>query len=166
MEFCCVASDLTLPQFELVWSWLPTHMRMYDARRIFCSERDGYSLNTLYSRCAQAGPCLLLVQSTDDKVWWLFSSLRACCLTVCLQVFGGYSSHPWSKATFEKFFGSRECFVFTLSAPATPYKWRPPLDDSVNSTLMQDAFMMCGKDFISLGGGEYGRVLIFLTWHI
>jgi hypothetical protein len=56
-------------------------------------------------------------------------------------VFGGYASEPW--AAHPNFFGTGECFLFTLKPQFNAYKW----------TKANNLFMYAQRDGIAMGGG-------------
>jgi hypothetical protein len=53
---------------EEVWSWLPSPARGCDARIVFSTSIDGYSLTTLMHKTAGIEPLLLLVRSEQGNV--------------------------------------------------------------------------------------------------
>jgi hypothetical protein len=66
-------------------------------------------------------------------------------LDTCLrqQVFGGFNSVGWECLTKKGYYGTGECFVFSIKPKMAFYKWTEANDYFVSST----------KDFIGMGGG-------------
>eukprot|EP00698_Gefionella_okellyi_P004513 TRINITY_DN14142_c0_g1_i1.p1 TRINITY_DN14142_c0_g1~~TRINITY_DN14142_c0_g1_i1.p1 ORF type:complete len:593 (-),score=79.08 TRINITY_DN14142_c0_g1_i1:45-1799(-) len=128
-------------QFEMVWEHLPTRFRILDACLIFDAVRDGYALKTLYHASRAAEACITLIQTTDGAR------------------FGCFTTDPWQRQSDEKYFGSRECFVFSISPKSKFYKWLPNLAGTEERFNAGDGFMLCTSEFMSLGSGGQGAAI-------
>jgi len=65
-------------------------------------------------------------------------------------VFGGFATETWQPVG--SFFGSGECFVFSVEPNYACYKW----------TGSNDYFMFASKNYIAMGGGGNGRHAFYL----
>ena len=73
---------------------LPRAHRHDGWRLLYCAARDGFSLRTLFRKCAGSGACVTLVE--DERG----------------GAFGAFTSEPWRLDP--KPYGDGRCFVFTL----------------------------------------------------
>ena len=144
---------------------LPSRCMGKDLTLLFSSQRDGYSLSTLYTRARGSGPTLLVV--LDDSQ----------------SVFGGFGSRDWSGAEYSSgglgaggggggglpssyargsvgymssphrrdltggagahFFGSGDAFLFALRPDFAVYRW----------TRVNNEFQLAREDLLAFGGG-------------
>jgi WD40 repeat protein len=118
---------LTRSNLLLLREYFPNRYRSMDWKRIFCTETHGTSLITFYGRVRDKSPTLLLIKDDDG------------------YVFGGYASEPWIPQPH--FFGTGECFLFTLKPQFNAYKW----------TKANNLFMYAQRDGIAMGGGQTGH---------
>ena len=51
-----------MQQWEVLWSWIPSSYLIRDLRLVFTTKRDGYNLHTLYNKCRNCGPNILLME--------------------------------------------------------------------------------------------------------
>jgi hypothetical protein len=117
-------------QFEVIWQWLPSRYRVKNPVRHFSSSKDGFSVLSIYRKCHKSAPHVLIIKTKQGKVRTHSPFLSALCvyellthsithpttrLAFCLQseqVFGAYLTDGWRQA--QKFYGSGECFLFTI----------------------------------------------------
>ena len=142
---------------------LPSRCMGKDLPLLFSTQRDGYSLSTLYSRARGSGATLLVVLDESQSV------------------FGGFASRDWSGAEFgpagggahaggtfargsvgylpspsrgrggENWFGSGDAFLFTLRPGFAVHRW----------TRSNNDFQLAHDNFMALGGGG-GRFGLWL----
>lgn len=122
-----------------LWSLLPPRYAIQDAVLIFSTGLHGCSLSTLYNRGARVAPSVLVVKSKEGRLFGAFvthpwdlnlanrpldqlgsgsSAARlATTASPASAFFAGSESRgqPW--------FGSGECFVFTLRPTLAKYTW-------------------------------------------
>eukprot|EP00293_Proteomonas_sulcata_P018622 CAMPEP_0184295620 /NCGR_PEP_ID=MMETSP1049-20130417/6468_1 /TAXON_ID=77928 /ORGANISM="Proteomonas sulcata, Strain CCMP704" /LENGTH=550 /DNA_ID=CAMNT_0026604245 /DNA_START=98 /DNA_END=1751 /DNA_ORIENTATION=+ len=121
---------------ELVWSWLPTRLRVRDGSVVFTSKRDGYNLHQLYTLCqkhfaggkcqknsAAPGECLLILR-TQGRIIGCFLS-------------------DWPRIGAESNLGTGESFVFSIRPTEAKHAWEPGAPS---------IFMQCRPDSLSIGG--------------
>ena len=62
---------ITKDQFEVVWDWLPEHSKNKSPKKVFSSEKDGCSLNYLYTFCQNfiENSMIFLVKTDTDSVF-------------------------------------------------------------------------------------------------
>ncbi|KAJ3227886.1 oxidation resistance protein 1 [Clydaea vesicula] len=94
---------------------------------VYSIEKHGVSLKTLYSRCFDAGPCLLLIK--DDKG----------------NTFGAFSNQEF--AVNVGYFGNGLCFL---------WKWdvKKKKIEVFKATGANEYLVLCETHFIAFGGGE------------
>jgi hypothetical protein len=137
---------------------LPSRCMGKDLSLLFSTQRDGYSLSTLYSRARGSGATLLVVLDESQSV------------------FGGFASRDWSGAEFgpggapsggtfargsvgylpspgrgragENWFGSGDAFLFSLRPGFGVHRWTRSNNDF---QMAHDSFMAFGG-----GGGRFG----------
>merc|ERR1712031_139213 len=75
---------------------LPGHLQATDWALLFATDLHGYSLQTVFRKArAKQGPSILVVKDTEGCI------------------FGGFATHTWRSSV--TFFGTGECFLFTMS---------------------------------------------------
>lgn len=65
-NFKCTIIDWHL--FDILWDWLPERVIVKEPTVIFCSEEDGNSLKTFYSKTDEYEPTVLLIKTTNNEV--------------------------------------------------------------------------------------------------
>ncbi|NXR16252.1 TLDC2 protein, partial [Semnornis frantzii] len=111
---------------------LPPRLTKQPWQLLYCSERDGCSLRTLYQRGGRPGsPALLLVRDTE------------------LQAFGAFSTS--SIRYSEGFYGTGETFLFSFSPELKVFRW----------TGRNDFFLKGDVDLLMIGAGS-GRFGLWL----
>jgi len=127
---------LSKEEQQLIWSWLPIRQRLKDATLIYCSEKHGYNLHTLYRlsdqkikeqehRRGAAETASLLIIKTGRK-----------------EVLGVYTNVGWQH--LEHYYGNGECFVFRLSPRPRCWKW----------SQRNDMMMLACNKSLSIGAGS------------
>ncbi|XP_063309430.1 TBC1 domain family member 24-like [Pelobates fuscus] len=101
---------VTAQEMRVVWSWIPSRFSLYPPVLLFSTMEHGYSLQRLYSQCEGSEPTILFIKTTANEVCGAFlstdwSERRKCCGQV---------------ATF---FGTGECFVFTVRPEMERFEW-------------------------------------------
>ena len=123
---------------------VPRAHRFDGWRLLYCAARDGFSLKTLYRKCAGAGAVVTLVE--DERG----------------GAFGAFTSDAWR--TEPRPYGDGRCFVFSLRrdkgdkehgddasdavVTRTAYRWDPEREKT------NYAFQAGRADSVSLGGGN------------
>ncbi|OAD69711.1 hypothetical protein PHYBLDRAFT_78272 [Phycomyces blakesleeanus NRRL 1555(-)] len=125
---------LTSPLAEDLRSWLPARVAVADKWSLLYSlDQHGCSLSTLYNRIHDKGPCLLVLQNTED------------------ETFGAYLSEPFKVNS--KYYGSGECFLWRTdsSNKLHVYPW----------TMANDYLLYSDQDILAVGGsnGKFGLCL-------
>jgi len=91
-------------QRKFLYRHLPPRVQGYRWHLLFSTEKDGYSLHSLYRKAAQVeSPVLMIIQDTDHAV------------------FGALISCP--PAQSEKFLGTGESWLFTFFPSFKVYSW-------------------------------------------
>ena len=67
-------SPADLGTVKAIWEFIPARFHHITPTPIFNTNRDGYSLKTLYERCEEHGPTLLLIRSTEGCVFGAYLS--------------------------------------------------------------------------------------------
>lgn len=55
-------------QFTMIWNWLPARLTLCQPDLVFTTETDGFRLQTLLERIANADYSILVVKSTRGEV--------------------------------------------------------------------------------------------------
>ncbi|XP_064531729.1 TBC1 domain family member 24-like [Pseudopipra pipra] len=103
------SSIVTTQEMRLVWSWIPERFSLFPPLLLFSTSQDGCSLQRFYTCCEGYEPTVLLIQTTEGEVCGAFLS-------------SDWSERKKSGAT-SAFFGTGECFVFTVRPEAERYEW-------------------------------------------
>ncbi|XP_063819716.1 TBC1 domain family member 24-like [Pseudophryne corroboree] len=101
---------VTAHEMRVMWSWIPERFSLYPPVLLFSTLEHGYSLQRFYSHCEGSEPTLLLIKTTSNEV--------------C----GAYLSSDWNErrkccGQVATFFGTGECFVFSLRPDMERYEW-------------------------------------------
>ncbi|NXP18052.1 TBC24 protein, partial [Scytalopus superciliaris] len=103
------SSIVTAQEMRIVWSWIPERFSLSPPLLLFSTSQDGCSLQRFYTCCEGFEPTVLLIKTTEGEV--------------C----GAFLSSDWSErkksGTTSAFFGTGECFVFTVRPEAERYEW-------------------------------------------
>ncbi|XP_026111561.1 TBC1 domain family member 24-like [Carassius auratus] len=94
------SSVVTEKEMRVVWAWIPERFALFSPVQLFSTNIHGRSLFSFYSRVEGHDPTVLLLKTEDEEI--------------C----GAFLSSDWAQKNCDekgfKFFGTRECFVFTL----------------------------------------------------
>ncbi|NXK50368.1 TBC24 protein, partial [Chauna torquata] len=100
---------VTAQEMRIVWSWIPERFSLFPPLLLFSTSEDGCSLQRFYSCCEGYEPTVLLIKTTAGEV--------------C----GAFLSSDWSErkknGATPGFFGTGECFVFTVRPEMERYEW-------------------------------------------
>ncbi|XP_041575867.1 TBC1 domain family member 24-like [Taeniopygia guttata] len=115
------SSTVTAQEMRLVWSWIPERFSLFPPLLLFSTSQDGCSLQRFYTCCEGYEPTVLLIKTTEGEVCGAFLS-------------SDWAERKKSGGT-SGFFGTGECFVFTVRPEAERYEWvlikRPELAKAV-----------------------------------
>ncbi|NXP07415.1 TBC24 protein, partial [Thinocorus orbignyianus] len=103
------SSIVTAQEMRIVWSWIPERFSLFAPLLLFSTSEDGCSLQRFYTRCEGYEPTVLLIKTTEGEVCGAFLS-------------SDWSERKKSGAT-SGFFGTGECFVFTVCPEMERYEW-------------------------------------------
>lgn len=112
-------------------SALPARYRHSDWTLLYSTERHGVSLMTFYTKTKRKGPSYLIIE--DD------AGFR----------FGAYISTSWEPQ--RSYYGTGECFLFTLYPSFNVYPW----------SQLNEYFIYSKEDTIAVGGGS-GKFALWL----
>ncbi|KFQ91048.1 TBC1 domain family member 24, partial [Nipponia nippon] len=103
------SSIVTAQEMRIVWSWIPERFSLFPPLLLFSTSEDGCSLQRFYTCCEGYEPTVLLIKTTEGEV--------------C----GAFLSSDWSErkknGATSGFFGTGECFVFTVRPETERYEW-------------------------------------------
>jgi hypothetical protein len=117
-EACCIAA--ALPGRKSLCNW----------KRLYSSEADGFSLQTMYRASASAHYSVLLIEDFSGYVFGAYC-------TEALKV------HP-------RYQGNGECFVFQLRPNKVMYDWH-----QLQGGARNYFFMMVSGDSLGIGGAPH-----------
>ncbi|KAK2515484.1 hypothetical protein Q9233_013997 [Columba guinea] len=103
------SSIVTAQEMRIVWSWIPERFSLFPPLLLFSTSQDGCSLQRFYTCCEGYEPTVLLIKTTEGEVCGAFLS-------------SDWSERKKSSAT-SGFFGTGECFVFTVRPETERYEW-------------------------------------------
>ncbi|KFV73068.1 TBC1 domain family member 24, partial [Struthio camelus australis] len=103
------SSIVTAQEMRIIWSWIPERFSLFPPLLLFSTSEDGCSLQRFYSCCEGYEPTVLLIKTTEQEVCGAFLS-------------SDWSERRKSGAT-SGFFGTGECFVFTVRPEMERYEW-------------------------------------------
>ncbi|KAI9026596.1 TLD-domain-containing protein [Phycomyces nitens] len=94
---------------------------------LYSLDQHGASLNTFYSRIKEKGPCILILENSEE------------------EIFGAYISEPFQSGSL--YYGSGECFLWRIEPNCQSvqvYPW----------TMANNYLIFSNQDCIALGGGN------------
>ncbi|XP_071429979.1 TBC1 domain family member 24-like [Pithys albifrons albifrons] len=103
------SSIVTAQEMRIVWSWIPERFSLFPPLLLFSTSQDGCSLQRFYTCCEGSEPTVLLIKTTEGEVCGAFLS-------------SDWSERKKSGAT-SAFFGTGECFVFTVRPEPERFEW-------------------------------------------
>jgi hypothetical protein len=124
-------------------SHLPSRCVGKDWHLAFCSDRDGYSLLTLYNRVKGRGPSIVAVMDDKGHVFCGFASRDfsgSDLVTATTLPFGSPGSAGGRPASY---FGSGESFLARIRPDFAVYRW----------TRRNNSFLLARSDGLAFGGG-------------
>ncbi|NWX16177.1 TLDC2 protein, partial [Aegotheles bennettii] len=111
---------------------LPPRLRQQPWHLLYCTDRDGFSLQNLYRHGGQPGsPALLLIRDTEAQAFGAFLATAIRCST--------------------GFYGTGETFLFSFSPELKVFRW----------TGRNNFFVKGDVDLLMVGGGS-GRFGLWL----
>jgi hypothetical protein len=138
---------------------LPSRCMGKDVHLLFSSQRDGYSLSTLYTKARGAGPTLLVVLDDSQTVFGGFAGkdwsgaeyttgagAAAAGLTTYARGSVGYMTSPHRRDLTgggTHFFGSGDAFLYSLRPDFAVYRW----------TRSNNEFQLARDELLAFGGG-------------
>ncbi|XP_043097559.1 TBC1 domain family member 24-like isoform X2 [Puntigrus tetrazona] len=102
MDFRAFSSSVvTETEMRVVWAWIPERFALFSPVQLFSTNIHGRSLSLFYSKVEGHDPTVLLLKTEDEEI--------------C----GAFLSSDWAQKNCDekglKFFGTGECFVFTVT---------------------------------------------------
>ncbi|XP_077993787.1 TBC1 domain family member 24-like [Glandiceps talaboti] len=137
------SSCVSHTQLQTIWRWLPDRMAVKQPVLLFTTEEHGSSIRGMFNRCEDEEPTILIIKTTSDKV------------------IGSYLSTMWSDRSNtdgKSYFGTGECFVFTLTPTEKKYDWVGIHGDTSRASSL---FMRTEADAIAIGGGGMDALYIY-----
>lgn len=123
-----ITTDATLLKLAVA---LPSRYRHSDWTNLYSTERHGVSLMTFFNKTKRKGPTYLIIE--DDAGF----------------CFGAYISDSWEPQ--RSYYGTGECFLFTIYPSFNVYPW----------SQLNEYFIYSKEDTIALGGGS-GKFALWL----
>ncbi|XP_066560442.1 TBC1 domain family member 24 isoform X2 [Amia ocellicauda] len=105
------SSIVTGQEMRIVWSWIPERFALLYPIMLFSTREHGRSLSSFYSHVECFEPTVLLIRTEEGEVCGAFLSSD-----------WSERNKPGSRGT-RLFFGTGECFVFTLHPDTERYEW-------------------------------------------
>uniref|UniRef100_A0A3Q2YBY4 TBC1 domain family member 24 n=2 Tax=Hippocampus comes TaxID=109280 RepID=A0A3Q2YBY4_HIPCM len=99
------SSVVTGTEMRVVWAWIPERFALFSPIKLFSTTEHGESLASFYYHVEGHEPAVLIIKTVDEEVFGAFIS----------SDMAERHKYDTDKATF---FGTCECFVFTVSHPA------------------------------------------------
>ncbi|KAM4662835.1 TBC1 domain family member 24-like [Discoglossus pictus] len=101
---------VTCQEMRTIWSWIPERFSLYPPHLLFSTIEHGYSLQRFFAHSEGYEPTILLIKNTAEEV--------------C----GAFLSSDWSErrkcgGQVANFFGTGECFVFSVRPEMERYQW-------------------------------------------
>ncbi|XP_069986001.1 GTPase-activating protein skywalker isoform X1 [Penaeus vannamei] len=149
-----MSHTLTIKELLTLWSWLPVRMTMHQPSLIYTTEEHGCSLTTFFQRVEKHEPTLICIRTVKD------------------HVFGAYCSTAWEQRNLKDEFGNRqtyfgtgECFLFSLRPTVAKYQWVGISKQQQNSELSSvehssELFMHADSYMITIGGGNGQGIML------
>ncbi|KAL6759905.1 TLD-domain-containing protein [Haematococcus lacustris] len=120
----------------LVAGCLPARFKQSRWSLLYCTQRDGISLHTLYRKAAGKAPSLLVVRDSGGAV------------------FGAFATEPWRVSP--RFFGTGETRVFQLQPRRAVYCWQPPRSrGGEGQPTSNDYFQFATPEGLGVGGAGH-----------
>ncbi|KAK3575655.1 hypothetical protein QTP86_031628, partial [Hemibagrus guttatus] len=105
---CFRSSVVSETEMRVVWAWIPERFSLFIPERLYSTEEHGRNLTSFYAHVEGHEPTVLLLRTVDEEV--------------C----GAFLSSDWTLRRCEEvelqFFGTGECFVFSLRPAMERYQ--------------------------------------------
>ncbi|KAG7327072.1 hypothetical protein KOW79_010473 [Hemibagrus wyckioides] len=105
---CFRSSVVSETEMRVVWAWIPERFSLFSPERLYSTEEHGRNLTSFYAHVEGHEPTVLLLRTVDEEV--------------C----GAFLSSDWTLRSCEEaelqFFGTGECFVFSLRPAMERYQ--------------------------------------------
>ncbi|PRP83876.1 hypothetical protein PROFUN_08907 [Planoprotostelium fungivorum] len=124
-EIDSLSSILDHEQLATLWLWLPIRCQLDEPVRIFTTTKHGFNLTSLVNKCSTFTPSVMIMRTKEG------------------HKFGLFHTGTWEKT--EKFQGTGETFLFSMSPKMRRYPW----------TKENNLFFMA-SNAIMIGGGGSG----------
>eukprot|EP01107_Rhizomastix_libera_P012937 TRINITY_DN3401_c0_g1_i1.p1 TRINITY_DN3401_c0_g1~~TRINITY_DN3401_c0_g1_i1.p1 ORF type:complete len:181 (+),score=28.65 TRINITY_DN3401_c0_g1_i1:1-543(+) len=118
-------SLLNEEQFDSLWRWFSPRIQIQEPTCAYFTGRDGFSFNHLLSACENFSPVVLIIRSFEGNIFGAYVNDRLC-------------------KKGDRYYGTGESFLFTLSPKITKYSWIPE-----SNTY----FILLESDIFAVGGG-------------
>jgi hypothetical protein len=157
---------LTGEQYEILWSWFPDRLHIRRPEKVYSTDVDGYSIQTLYHRCRNIDENLLVIEAIPKRIGRQSLQLSPGKAKAHVCVFGALCFRGWKISPTFYGIGS-DMFLFTFHPEAKKYVWshqksddekrRPPATKASSPTLTgrNTYFQLAKPDAIIIGGGGY-----------
>eukprot|EP01100_Stratorugosa_tubuloviscum_P013565 TRINITY_DN6878_c0_g1_i2.p1 TRINITY_DN6878_c0_g1~~TRINITY_DN6878_c0_g1_i2.p1 ORF type:complete len:595 (-),score=245.76 TRINITY_DN6878_c0_g1_i2:94-1878(-) len=116
----------TTEHFNQAWEWLPPRYRIREPYLVFNAAKDGFNLKTLYLKCENISPSILILKTKSNSI------------------FGAFLSHPLRPC--DTFIGNGECFIFTFDSQPKAFHW--------NQYSNKEFFFNPASRSLTIGGGQ------------
>ncbi|KAL7403463.1 hypothetical protein ABVT39_000879 [Epinephelus coioides] len=103
------SSVVTGTEMRVVWAWIPERFALFSPIRLFSTAEQGRGLASFYSHVEGHEPAVLIIKTVDEEVFGAF-------LSTDVIERRKYDSEGLT------FFGTGECFVFTLRPSMERYQ--------------------------------------------
>ncbi|KAI1305988.1 TBC1 domain family member 24 [Halotydeus destructor] len=99
--------------FDIIWDWLPQRLIVKEPMVVFCTDEDGSSLRTFFSKCDSHDATILLLKTTSNEIFGAY----------CSETWHGRFGREGEKGATSQYFGTGESFLFSLSPTVAHYPW-------------------------------------------
>ncbi|XP_074657980.1 GTPase-activating protein skywalker-like isoform X1 [Tubulanus polymorphus] len=136
----CVPSGslLSHDQWQMLWQWVPTRMTVYQPTLLYTTQEHGTSIKTLYSRCEESEPIIIIIQTSNGEKFGAYLSMSLSCRR---------------KRDKLSFFGTGETFLFSFQPRLVKYDW-VGVGCKQDVTAKQNLFIAGDHNVLMIGGGD------------
>ncbi|RVE76503.1 hypothetical protein OJAV_G00008550 [Oryzias javanicus] len=103
------SSIVTKVEMRVIWAWIPERFALFSPVRLFSTAEHERSLASLYSHVEGQEPVVLIIKTMDEEVFGAFLSTDV-------------SERNKHNSQTPMYFGTGECFVFTLRPSMERYQ--------------------------------------------
>jgi len=125
-DFTGLSNILDRDKWPTLWNWLPQRYKLDKPLRLFCTNADGFNMNTMIKKCGTESPLILVIKSSTKTIFGSF-----------------ISSCTFEKSTVPSYKGSGETFLFRLSPHPKRFCW----------SKTNPFFCLVSQNNIQIGGG-------------